>query len=181
MTPIDIINVKLNELYIELISYASSIEFVPVCEFNLENSNERMQLEKLDSSGLYLIEIKNDLKHSNFLDWVANFKETWENARYKGGSVSNLIKKRISRHSELNEWIPLYIGKSKKIGVRISEHLYKPLEKGTFAMKLKARGDLINEVFRLSVINFPLENYDWVAPVFEKTLRDRINPIIGRQ
>ena len=181
MSQIDTINFQLRDIYWELVAYANSIDFEPICEFKLFNSDEIIPWEKLNSSGIYLVEIKNDLKHSNFQDWVTSFREVWEDPRYKGNFVSNLRKIRISRHSNLKEWIPLYIGKSKKIGGRVNEHLHKEMGTRTFAMKLKARDNINDEVFRLSIIKFPLENYDWVAPVFERTLRDRINPIIGRQ
>ena len=95
--------------------------------------------------------------------------------------MSNLRKVRINQHTELKELIPMYIGKSKQIGGRVRQHIYKELGKPTFALKLNARENMRNKTFRLNVIRVPPENYDWVMPVIEKTLRNRINPIIGRQ
>lgn len=181
MNQLDRINIKLQELNNELVSYAESLEFEKICEFQLEDCGTIIPWNEIVFSGVYLIEIKNDFKHSDFSSWVDNFREKWEDLRYKPHFVSNLRKVRINKHSELNDWIPIYIGKSRQIGGRIHQHIYKELGKPTFALKLYARENMKEEVFRLSVIRVDSQNYDWVMPVFEKTLRNKINPIIGRQ
>jgi len=85
-------------------------------------------------------------------------------------------KKRISVHSSLttnlNEWIPLYIGKSKKINRRVEKHIFKELNKTTYALKLKARGNLNDETFKLKTIKLEVTNYDSILPIIEKILRD---------
>ena len=172
---------KLKEINSELIEYANLLEFEKICEFDMQNCHSEIPWKELEYSGIYFIEIKNDLKFSDFTSWVTNFREEWEDSKYKTHFVSNLRKKRINTHKELNEWIPIYIGKSKKISGRIHEHIYKELGKPTFALKINARENIKKEKFRLSVIKVSTENYDWVLPLFEKTLRNKINPIIGRQ
>ncbi len=181
MDKLETINVKLKELKSELISLANLIDFDPICEFNLENCAITIPWKDIMFSGIYLIEIKNDLKYNDFTSWVNNFRDEWEDPKYKKHFVSNLRKVRISKHSELKEWIPIYIGKSKQIGGRIYQHIYKELGKPTFALKLNERENMKKNTFRFSAIKVPHENYDWVMPVFEKTLRNKINPIIGRQ
>nr|WP_315222226.1 hypothetical protein [uncultured Flavobacterium sp.] len=181
MDKLETINVKLRELNSELIELADSIDFEPICEFNLEHCATTIPWNNIVYSGVYLIEIKNDLKFNDFTSWVENFREEWEDPRYKLRFVSNLRKIRISQHSELKEWIPIYIGKSKQIGGRIHQHIYKELGKPTFALKLNERENMKKYTFRLSTIKVSPDNYDWVMPVFEKTLRNRIHPIIGRQ
>jgi hypothetical protein len=181
MDKLEKINNKLSELNSELILLANSIDFEPICEFNLENCSTTIPWQNIVFSGVYLIEIKNDLKFNDFTSWVNKFREEWEDPRYKKHFVSNLRKVRIDRHSELNDWIPIYIGKSKQVGGRIHQHIYKELVKPTFALKLNARENMKKNTFRLSAIKVSPENYDWVMPVFEKTLRNKINPIIGRQ
>lgn len=181
MSQLETINTKLQELNIELTSYADSLEFEQICEFNLENCSTTIPWNDLVFSGIYLFEIKNDLKFQDFPSWVANFRIKWEDLQYKPHFVSNLRKIRIGMHTELKEWIPIYIGKSKLIGGRVHQHIYKELGKPTFALKLNARENMKKETFRLSVIKVTPQNYDWVMPVFEKTLRNKINPIIGRQ
>lgn len=181
MDQLKLINIKLRELNSELISLANSIDFKKICEFDLENCATNIPWNDIVFSGIYQIEIKNDAKFNDFTSWVNNFRDEWEDPKYKKHFVANLRKVRIAKHSELNDWIPIYIGKSKQIGGRIHQHIYKELGKPTFALKLNARENMRNYTFRLSVIKVSPENYDWVMPVFEKTLRNKINPIIGRQ
>lgn len=181
MNQFETINVKLHDIYIELIKYADSLEFEKVCEFNMDNCKINIPWRDIECSGIYFIEIKNDLRFSDFTSWVTNFRKEWEDEKYKVHFVSNLRKMRIDKHKELNEWIPIYIGKSKKISERVYQHIYKELGKPTFALKLNARENIRKENFRLSVIKIGGDNYDWIMPVFEKNLRNRINPIIGRQ
>lgn len=90
-------------------------------------------------------------------------------------------KSRIHAHSQFNEWIPLYIGKSRNIGGRITEHVHQVKDRRTFSMKLKARTNLHGNVLRVSWIPLDVVNYDMIAPAIESMLRDRINPILGRQ
>ena len=44
-----------------------------------------------------------------------------------------------------------------------------------------ARKNLKDETFRLSAIKIEVENYDAIVPRIEWQLRNRINPIIGKQ
>ena len=44
-----------------------------------------------------------------------------------------------------------------------------------------ARENLKNDNFRLSAININVENYDAIVPKIEWQLRERINPLIGKQ
>lgn len=181
MKQLEQINLRLQALNTELISYADSLDFQQICEFNIESCGTTIPWNDIVYSGIYFIEIKNDSNHDTFQAWIDSFREEWEHDDYKRHFVSNLRKVRINQHSELNEWIPMYIGKSKQIGARIRQHIYKELGKPTFALKLNARTNMRNKTFRLSVIKVPHENYDWVMPVIEKTLRNKFNPIIGRQ
>src|SRR6476620_3265649 len=105
MTQLETINGKLTELNSELISLANSIEFETICEFNLENCGSAIPWQNIVFSGIYLIEIRNDLQFDNFTSWVNNFRNEWEDPRYKSHFVSNLRKVRISKHSELNDWV----------------------------------------------------------------------------
>lgn len=175
------INTKLQELNAELICYANGLEFQEICEFKLESCGTTIPWNYIVFSGIYFIEIRNDSDIETFPAWIDYFRAEWEHEDYKRHFVSNLRKVRINQHNELKEWIPMYIGKSKQIGGRIHQHIYKELGKPTFALKLNARQNMRDKTFRLSVIKVPHENYDWVMPVIEKTLRNKFNPIIGRQ
>lgn len=176
----EIIDKKISSIKVELEKYAQSLKFEDSYEFSISNL-ESIPWEKLECQGLYLIEIKNDFKFNFFNEWAEDFCFKWTDPLYLRRWVSNPKKKRLLKHSELREWIPIYIGKSQKISSRFYEHVHLKLEQPTTGLKLKARENLKNETFRLSFINVPTTNYDLVMPIFEKKMRDKINPIIGRQ
>lgn len=180
MRIMEAIDKKITAVHIELHDYAQSLIFEQLCEFSMNNL-ETIPWEKLNFQGLYLIEIKNDLKYNAFKEWSEEFCFRWQDPLYVRRWVSNPKKMRLAKHTELKEWIPLYIGKSKKIKDRLYEHIHLKLEQPTTGLKLLVRENMQNEIFRVSFINIPTQNYDWVMPKFEKILRDRINPIIGRQ
>lgn len=153
-----------------------------ICEFKLNKIHiPEIPWGTLKYPGIYLIEIKNDKKFSSFESWVVNFKNEWEDEKYLKCFTPNLKKKRIKQHTNLEEWIPIYIGKSKKIEGRIHEHIFKELHKTTFALKLNARENLENDKFRLKTIKCEVDNYDLIVPIIESQLRNKINPLIGKQ
>lgn len=51
----------------------------------------------------------------------------------------------------------------------------------TYAMKLRHRTNLNNLNFRVSILNIKIENYDFIVPYIEKTLREKYKPIVGKQ
>jgi hypothetical protein len=157
------------------------IELVEICEFTLDEAGEKIPWDDLVHKGIYLFEIKNNHKFTSFDLWIENFKNIWESDKYRRHFTPNTRKVRINAHKELNDWIPLYIGKSRNVGRRVHEHLYKELHKTTFALKLQARTNLKNHIFRLKAIRIDVQNYDSIVPKVEWQLRNRINPIIGKQ
>lgn len=182
MNSFETIKIKLNELNSELISYAENLEFEVKCEFTLENCNSKIIWEEIEGNGVYFIEIKNNFIFNDFKSWVENFRTEWEDPLYKTRFVSNLKKNRIkNQNDKFDEWIPLYIGKSKNIRGRVREHIYKKLTENTYALKLNEREHVKKETFRLSIIKIPSNNYNMIMPIIENTLRTKHNPIIGRQ
>jgi hypothetical protein len=171
------ISLQLNELT----KVADKIDFIEICSFKVKSEIIEIPWDEIAHTGIYLIEIKNDNKHKTFESWIDKFRKDWEDEKYLKKFVPNLKKKRIGKHSELNEWIPLYIGKSKNIGGRLKDHIYQNLNKTTFALKLLARENLKAHTFRLSVIKLDVENYNHIVPFIESHMRERINPIIGKQ
>jgi len=161
--------------------FTDELYFKEVCQFELNERLENIPWEILCHSGLYLIEVKNNDNFSIFEEWVNDFKFRWEDKEYLRKFTPNFKLKRIKAHNELREWIPLYIGKSKNIKSRLHGHIYKDLSKTTFAMKLLARENMKKEIFKISVITLDLKNYDAIIPVIENNLRNRINPLIGKQ
>ena len=98
---------------------------IEICQFNLNNNLKSIPWDDLNYSGLYLIEIKNDHKSPSIENWLENFKYKWENEKHSIKSTPRIIKKRVKELKTLNEWIPIYIGKSKSISKRVNEHIYK--------------------------------------------------------
>lgn len=174
------INNKFTQLKTELSEFAETLEFTEICEFSM-NDLSQIPWDNLNISGIYKIDIKNNGIYSDFPNWINEFREKWEDLQYKRKFVPNIKTKRIKMHNELQEWIPLYLGKSKKISSRIHQHIFKEMEKTTFALKLYARENIKDETYKLSIIEIQNENYDFIIPFVEKKLRDKINPIIGKQ
>ncbi|ENW08420.1 hypothetical protein F934_00007 [Acinetobacter beijerinckii ANC 3835] len=96
-------------------------------------------------------------------------------------NTPNFQKKRINHHVSLAEWMPLYLGKSKNVGKRVLEHINLAINKKTYALKLKARRDMSNYKLRLCAVPIEVQHYDIIVPVLESKLRDRFNPLIGKQ
>lgn len=157
------------------------VNFRQVAKFQINDAGKSIPWEEIGYSGIYLLEIKNTGKHSSFKDWITDFRLEWEREEYLRKFTPNLKKVRIKEHFELNEWIPIYIGKSRNIKSRVHDHLYKELNKSTFALKLMARENMRNETFRLQTIKIEVENYDAIVPRIELQLRNRLNPLIGKQ
>lgn len=155
---------------------AKDLSFDEICELTDDKT-----VAQQNYRGIYRIDVHSAGPHVDFETWMTAFKLEWEHSDFKKKFTPNTKKKRIRCHSSLEEWIPLYIGKSKKVAARVWEHINLDLEKTTFALKLKARPTMAARRFRLSTINLKVENYDVLAPVLEKALRNRFNPIIGKQ
>lgn len=171
-----------NRKAIELL--ATELAFSVVCTFDLTTKGlSGIPWENLGYKGIYLIEIQNPKTHHSFQSWIQEFQRHWLDERYKYKFVANPKKSRIEQHLKLVEWewIPLYIGKSNKISHRVNEHIYLSLEKTTFALKLASREHLKDYKFRLSSIPVEVKSSDIILPIIERSLRNRLNPIIGRQ
>ncbi len=175
-----VVDQDLNSLVAEIKECAKNAEFTEICEFEITDEILDIPWERLSGKGLYLFEIKNKDNYEIFDDWLDHFKDKWENKLYKKRFVPNFTKKYYQKHTEIEDWIPFYLGKRNDLYDRVKSHLYYPLERNTFAMKLMARENMKNEIFRLSIIKLDIENYDVIAPIMEKQLRTIINPVVGR-
>ena len=165
----------------EISSAAMDLKFTQNFEFRLSNEIPKVQWDSIVYPGVYLIEMKNNGEFDSFKPWIENFTKQWEHEDFKRKFVPNIKKKRVSQHTLIQEWIPIYIGKSKSIGKRFFEHLYLDLNRNTFALKLYSRPYFHNNYFRLSTIKIDVKSYDQIVPIIENTLRNKINPIIGKQ
>ncbi len=158
---------------------ANQLEFVHIADFVLSDDVYNICNGDYNRSGVYFFEIKNSVLAAEVVEWIAEFENLWVNPEviwYPG-----IKKGRVSAHKKFSEWIPMYIGKCKSVGVRINEHINQPKDRRTFSMKLKARTNLYGRSFRVSWIPLDIQNYDMIVPAIESALRDRYNPIIGRQ
>ncbi|MRG48641.1 hypothetical protein GFS24_26235 [Chitinophaga sp. SYP-B3965] len=164
--------IRINEIAKKL-RFTDSVEF----ELNGDTNGIRPTSNKL--KGVYFFEIKNSHSLFDAEKWVSSFRIKWEDWEHYW--VPGIKDKRVREHKKFDDWIPLYIGKSKNIGSRINEHIHMECTKHTFAMKLKARPNLFGEIFKVSWIPIDVKNYDMIVPSIESALRNIYHPIIGRQ
>lgn len=176
MDPLTTFDHKLSILFKDFSDLAHELDFETICELDNEHIIEAQQYP-----GIYMIEIKVLGKYASFEDWATWFCSEWGKPEYMRMHVPNPKKKRLAAHSQLAEWVPLYIGKSKNIASRVLEHLNLGLEKRTTGMKIKRRTNMANQCFRLSTIKVEVENYGLIMPTLETMLRNKHNPILGRQ
>jgi hypothetical protein len=152
-------------------------------EFSLKGSlADQLLIDAQDYPGLYKIDI-NTRGFSNFSDWFTWFEQAWTDAAYVRKFTPNPRTKRVLMHREkpLSEWIPVYLGKSKRVNKRLWEHVNLPIEKPTTALKLASRTNMNLNDFRFSTIKIEVVNYDLIMPQLESSLRDKHNPLLGRQ
>ncbi|NOR68500.1 MAG: hypothetical protein GQ532_02185 [Methylomarinum sp.] len=176
------IDSNLSEQMALLKEEASKLKFKPEYEITLKKHMVNTAFDNLEYSGIYLFEIKTKpKKYKLYKDWENEFIKKWRDDRYHGKHTPDLKIKRLSKHSELKEWMPLYLGKSKNISKRIEGHLFLGLEKTTFALKLASRENLYDSVIRISAIAINVNNYDLIVPTIESQFREKTNPIAGKQ
>jgi len=182
MATIKEIDESLSKIVSSLEDEIAKLNFEKICDFQLNKQQiPEIPWGDLKYPGVYMLEIKNKGNHSSFKSWIDDFRIIWEDEKYMKHFTPNLRKKRIKEHDKLEDWIPIYIGKSRNIEGRIHGHIFKDLYKTTFALKLNARENLKDETFRLSTIKCEVKNYNLVVPLLESRLRNRVNPVIGRQ
>ncbi|SDY07198.1 hypothetical protein SAMN05444411_1195 [Lutibacter oricola] len=155
-------------------------EFEDNYKFKLNEARQLFNENQLNFKGVYLLEIKKSEKFRNFNEWFFDFEKNWINDKFH--NTPRLRKKSIENLKINDDWIPIYIGKSKNVGKRITQHLFLENQKNTYALKLESKGFLDNDNLRVKTINLDyIDNYDQLVPVIENELRIRFNPIIGKQ
>jgi len=135
----------------------------------------------LNYAGIYRIDVRTTGAGGDLGKWIKDLEDELVSGCDRKSYTPTMKKKRVSKHLELTEWMPLYLGKSKNVRKRVLEHVYLPLEKPTFALKLMARGMIPSRQFRVHALELQVENYDVIAPALELALRDKFNPLVGRQ
>lgn len=175
------LDTALNELFRDFDQIAGSIPFTPIG--NLLND---ALVEKQEYPGVYFIEVNTaNTSLQTVEQWINQFCIEWLDEQYIKQFVANPRKKRMKVHlqrDQLDDWMPLYIGKSKHIDRRLWEHVHLELSKKTFALKLKARPTMMSRDWRFSTINLSgVQNYDVLAPKIENAMRRKYHPIVGKQ
>ncbi|MBK6265337.1 hypothetical protein JKA74_09825 [Marivirga sp. S37H4] len=161
----------------------NTIQFKDSVGFTIEKADDLINFNELHHPGVYLIEVSNSDRVTDFNEWSENFLGKWHDEAYRKKFTPNSRKMRLKAHLESSnmDWIPLYLGKSRNIGKRVHQHIHLGLDKPTFALKLRARKNIQDLAFRLSCIKIDVKNYNVIMPLVESQLRNRINPILGRQ
>jgi hypothetical protein len=149
-------------------------------------NNNRIDIEtKIDSIpnkfGIYIFFIKPKASYSN-IDSLTNDWLVKDFSNYP-----KIIKSRFESNTKQDDWYTFYIGKSEKIGKRIYEHLTHHKSHVTYGLKLSERNNFKskNEI-QVGYWLFPDEKISnevkqFFITNFEKLLREKLNPWIGRQ
>lgn len=147
-------------------------------EFNITLNENHIPNE----FGLYVFYIKPTTAYSS----IEMLENDWIDEEFS--NYPKIIKKRFEINAQNVEWIPFYIGKSEKIGKRIWEHLNHQKNHATYGLKLNDRVDfkLKNEIkvgYWLLPVDekTPVEIKQYIITNFEKDLRKKLNPWIGKQ
>ncbi len=139
--------------------------------------------EKNSDPGFYLFYIKSrDPIRSRCS--MQDFEEDWQTQPSQEFQHSPaIIKKRSKNYSDLKKWVPLYLGKGEHVNRRITNHVNMEGGRKTFALKLRARKGSL-KAYCLQVRSFTFGGFSGVQIFLqniEKSLRERVNPVVGRQ
>lgn len=174
------------------------MEFREIGEFILTESIDKKSFNSVGTMGVYFFELKTSeqtRKDYSWTSWTEEFITKWDAPKHsvdKKYKSPLIYKGRIKAHSQLKEWVPLYVGISKDMTLRPSsddqkskgrmdQHFNHSADEPTYSLKLCARENLRGETIRLSVIEFDVNSYNEIAPNIEAKKRTQLNPIIGKQ
>lgn len=155
-------------------------------QFTISNDLDSKSLFKYEKKqGVYLFELNLESENLNGVKKstrINNFADNWAKKKNDSFFSSSIIKKRLKTNQEFDQqWLPLYIGKSKDLYKRISEHIELKPTSNTYAMKLKHRQNLEGVEFRFTTLEFDVDNYDFIIPYVERSLREEYHPLVGKQ
>lgn len=173
------IDFKLNEVREIITGHCKNLKFDEIFKFRLSQNVPYLDSNSYNANGIYLFEIKNTEPTLSVHEWTLKFNGLWKNDAVT--YYSAVRKMRVNSHNKFDEWVPIYLGRASHVGLRINEHIHSAADKRTFSMKLKARNNLYGEEFKVSLITLKIQNYNMIAPIIESTLRNKLNPICGRQ
>lgn len=186
---------KVNDAIVALEKYLENFDF-PIEQATYFKLNE--YFDKIDlpacskQPGVYFFEMKVPSTQEfgvKINTRIQRLAESWKHHSVRKMWSPSIRQSRLNAHKVTgtntydfpNGWIPFYIGKSRNIEKRISEHIFQAAEKTSFGMKLKARKNLYEMEFRVSYVPINVANYDMIVPHVEKYMRHKLNPIAGKQ
>lgn len=154
-------------------------------EFELGGNHDALSFHSNNGIYVFWANFKDsDIEWSRALEV---FSEIWNEQRKQNGITHypKVIKNRAihSFQKNKNNWIPIYLGKAKKVKTRVIEHIKNGAESTTFALKLEESKDLFSTIkFSVSTLDFGLlDDSYYLCEIVESVLRNELNPIIGRQ
>lgn len=137
-----------------------------------------------DLPGVYYFEAKFKFSTTKELD---AFGERWGRIRAEvhDGNIPRYYPARAKHHLNAlvaGKRIPFYLGKRISIADRIANHIESPLSSGTYALKLQARPELLDNLeltYSYRAFDVPQTSYFGVE-LIEAELREILNPILGK-
>ncbi|MEG2246553.1 MAG: hypothetical protein RR942_14445 [Romboutsia sp.] len=138
-------------------------------EFKIDDIDIDKFIEYKDKGGIYYLQIKFNYDFNtlvrNSKSKIFDFLESeWKKDERK--KIPNIIKKRKGKY-DINElrsknWIPFYIGKSKKFENRMEEHFNKDSSCETYGLKLNCVNDTFfsNCSYRIKFMDMPYLTQD---------------------
>jgi hypothetical protein len=143
-------------------------------------------LENIPKSyGIYLFWV-NLQAWSNDVD-VLNNEWVAAKERVKFAPRFNQARSKKTRLGAKNDaFLPFYLGKTEKLADRVKQHVFIKPESGTYALKLGAMrkyNKKFHELdFYISHLEFPFsKKTTFLLEIIEAALREKLNPVIGRQ
>jgi len=141
--------------------------------------------ERCAGIGLYYLEARFPF---HTLDELEEFGTKWGRIRAPNNppAMPRYYASRASNHTGrigAGDYIPFYLGKRTDLKDRLSQHIFGKATSKTYSLKLQSRPAVIADVeFRFGFLPIPVhEDGYFCVGLLEHALRDRINPIIGKQ
>jgi len=181
---------ELGRLHISLIKAENINTIVSKLHSNIQSLNLKNKYfiyNLPDEKGLYVFFAKFPFRYPNQL---LEFGRKWgvmqdKNAPpncprfHKGNSNLHKNKKLLLD----NKYIPFYLGKSEKIHGRVLCHMETTLDKTVYALKLRARNDMLKNIdFKIGYVQFDIPDDSYFCiELLEKEVRKVLRPIVGKQ
>ena len=116
-------------------------------------------------------------------------KKTFINkwGKHKYSPAANKENINIKERKLIN-WVPFYIGKSKELKERVTQHIKFPNCKTTYALRLSEKKDLLKtlNIDKIRIRYFELDDFSnndiyFMVEQFEREVRNKFKPIVGKQ